>query len=134
MADKEVIKISVEEFSRIQRFMLLADKESDVYKAMYERYIDLKDILTSSGVNLTEIDRIKEQEAIEITLKDRIKAACDIAGISTTELGKKMGMSQSSISKRLSTGKFTQEEYEKMAEILGCKYISIFEFPDGQRV
>lgn len=60
MADKEVIKISVEEFSRIQRFMLLADKESDVYKAMYERYIDLKDILTSSGVNLTEIDRIKE--------------------------------------------------------------------------
>lgn len=60
MTDKEVIKISVEEFSRIQRFMLLADKESDVYKAMYERYIDLKTILTSSGVNLTEIDRIKE--------------------------------------------------------------------------
>lgn len=60
MTDKEVIKISVEEFSRIQRFMLLADKESDVYKAMYERYIDLKAILTSSGVNLTEIDRIKE--------------------------------------------------------------------------
>ncbi len=60
MTDKEVIKISVEEFSRIQRFMLLADKESDVYKAMHERYIDLKAILTSSGVNLTEIDRIKE--------------------------------------------------------------------------
>ena len=60
MTDKEVIKISVEEFSRIQRFMLLADQESDVYKAMHERYIDLKAILTSSGVNLTEIDRIKE--------------------------------------------------------------------------
>lgn len=25
-----------------------------------ERYIDLKVILTSSGINLTEIDRIKE--------------------------------------------------------------------------
>jgi len=60
MTEKEMIKISVEEFSRIQRFMLLADKESDVYKAMHERYIDLKAILTSSGVNLTEIDRIKE--------------------------------------------------------------------------
>ncbi len=59
MTDKEMIKISVEEFSRIQRFMLLAEKDSDVYKAMYERYVDLKAILTSSGVNLTEIDRIK---------------------------------------------------------------------------
>lgn len=39
--------------------MMLADKESDVYKAMYERYNDLKAILTSAGVNLTDIDRIK---------------------------------------------------------------------------
>lgn len=39
--------------------MLLADKESEVYKALKERYIDLKVILTTSGVNLTEIDRIK---------------------------------------------------------------------------
>lgn len=59
MTEKEMLKVSVEEFSRIQRFMMLADKDSEVYKAMKERYIDLKDILTSSGVNLTEIDRIK---------------------------------------------------------------------------
>lgn len=60
MPEKEMLKISVEEFSRIQRYMMLADKESDVYKAMKERYIDLKVILTASGINLTEIDRIKE--------------------------------------------------------------------------
>lgn len=59
MTEKEMLKISVEEFSRIQRYMVLADKESDVYKALKERYIDLKVILTASGVNLTEIDRIK---------------------------------------------------------------------------
>lgn len=59
MTEKEMLKVSVEEFSRIQRFMMLADKDSEVYKAMKERYIDLKVILTSSGVNLTEIDRIK---------------------------------------------------------------------------
>lgn len=59
MTEKEMLKISVEEFSRIQRYMLLADKESEVYKALKERYIDLKVILTTSGVNLTEIDRIK---------------------------------------------------------------------------
>jgi len=40
--------------------MITAGKESEVYKQMKERYIDLKVILTSSGINLTEIDRIKE--------------------------------------------------------------------------
>lgn len=60
MTEGEMLKISIEEFSRIQRYMLLADKESEVYKAMKDRYIDLKVILTASGVNLTEIDRIKE--------------------------------------------------------------------------
>lgn len=59
MTEGEMLKLLVEEFSRIQRYMLLADKESEVYKAIKERYIDLKVILSSLGVNLTEIDRIK---------------------------------------------------------------------------
>lgn len=61
MSEKEMLKISVEEFSRLQRYMMMiTDKEMDVYKAMKERYIDLKVILTASGINITEIDRIKE--------------------------------------------------------------------------
>ena len=60
VSDKEMIKVSVEEFSRLQRYMILADKESDTYKAMYERYVELKVILTSFGVNLTELDRVKQ--------------------------------------------------------------------------
>ena len=60
MTDKEMMKVSVEEFSRLQRYMILADKESDTYKAMYERYVELKVILTSFGVNLTELDRVKQ--------------------------------------------------------------------------
>lgn len=55
-----MLKVSVEEFSRIQRYMLLADKDSAVYKELKERYIDLKVILTASGIDLTQIDRIKE--------------------------------------------------------------------------
>lgn len=55
-----MLKLSVEEYSRLQSYMLLADKESDAYKAMKVRYIELKVILTASGVNLTELDRIKE--------------------------------------------------------------------------
>ena len=60
MTEGEMLKLTVEEFSRIQRYMSLAEKNSEVYKAMKERYIDLKVILSSSGVNMTELDRIKE--------------------------------------------------------------------------
>ena len=60
MTEKEMLKLSVEEFSRLQSYMLLADKQSDIYKAMKIRYIELKVILTSSGINLSELDRIKE--------------------------------------------------------------------------
>ena len=51
---------NVEEFSRLQSYMLLAEKGSETYNAMKVRYTELKIILTSSGVNLTELDRIKE--------------------------------------------------------------------------
>ena len=71
---------------------------------------------------------------IQIDTKQKIETACKIAGITVTELGARMGMSQASISKRLTTGKFTQAEYEKMAQIMGCEYNSIFIFPDGNKV
>ena len=60
MSDKEMMKITIEEFSRLQDYMIACDKDSDAYKLMKTRYNDLKAILTSSGVNLTDIDRIKE--------------------------------------------------------------------------
>ena len=54
MTEKEQMQKNVEEFDRLQRFMTLVDdKESNVYKAMKERYITLKVILTASGINLT---------------------------------------------------------------------------------
>ncbi len=60
MTEKEMLKMTVEEFSRVQNYMLLSEKGSEAYKLMRERYIELKVILTISGVNLTELDRIKE--------------------------------------------------------------------------
>ena len=60
MDDKEMLMTSVEEFSRVQRYMKLSDKNSEAYAEMKERYIELKIILTASGINLTELDRIKE--------------------------------------------------------------------------
>lgn len=60
MTEKEMLKISVEEFSRVQDYMVDTDKESAAYKKMKRRYTELKVILTVSGVNLTDLDIIKE--------------------------------------------------------------------------
>ncbi len=60
MTEKEMLKISIEEFSRLQDYMISCEKNSDVYKKMKRRYIELKVILMSSGVNLTELDILKE--------------------------------------------------------------------------
>ncbi len=39
--------------------MLLADKESEEYQSLKKRYVDLKAILTVSGVSLTKIGWVK---------------------------------------------------------------------------
>lgn len=71
---------------------------------------------------------------IHIALQQRVKAACELAGMSLTELAEKLGMSQQNFSKRLKVGKFTQEELEEIAKALGANYISVFEFPNGTRI
>ena len=60
MTEGDMLKISVEEFSRLQDYMIDTDKELAAYKKMKRRYIELKVILSSSGVDLTERDMIKE--------------------------------------------------------------------------
>ena len=60
MTEKEMMQKNIEEFSRLQDYMVDSDKESTAYKKMKKRYIELKVILTASGINLTELDFIKE--------------------------------------------------------------------------
>ncbi|EOS22273.1 MAG: hypothetical protein HFH79_14800 [Lachnospiraceae bacterium] len=60
MSDKELMQKNIEEFARLQDYMIDTEKESAAYRKMKRRYIELKVILTSSGVNLTELDIIKE--------------------------------------------------------------------------
>lgn len=57
---EELRQRNVEEFSRIQNYMMLSEKDSPAYKAMKMRYVELKVILSGSGTNLTELDIIKE--------------------------------------------------------------------------
>lgn len=58
----ELTAYTIERFERIQRHMLLAKKESaaETYDSLRREYIYLKAILSTAGVNLTELDEIKE--------------------------------------------------------------------------
>lgn len=62
MSKEEIMKNAMEEFRKIQKYMLLARKEKAVetYAELKEEYLILKALLNNLGVNLTDIDRIKE--------------------------------------------------------------------------
>lgn len=58
----EIIKAAIDDFEDIQKYMLLARKEnaSETYAELKTKYLSLKAMLTIAGVNLTDIDKIKE--------------------------------------------------------------------------
>ena len=60
MNNVELIIFSVEEFSRLQTYMQAIEKTSKAYELMKVRYIELKVILQASGVNVNDIDILKE--------------------------------------------------------------------------
>lgn len=57
-----IIKNAMDEFRDIQEYMALARKEKAVetYAKLKDKYFLLKALLTSLGVNLTDIDKMKE--------------------------------------------------------------------------
>ncbi len=58
----EIAKAAIEDFKKIQKYMQLAKKENatETYAELKEEYISLKAILNIAGVNLSELDKIKE--------------------------------------------------------------------------
>ena len=58
----EITKTALDDFAKVQRRMVLAKKENapETYADLKEEYILLKVLLNTAGVNLTEIDYIKE--------------------------------------------------------------------------
>lgn len=60
--DIEVAKDAIEQFQKIQKHMLIAKEENatKTYDSLKDDYLSLKAILNVAGVNLTDIDKIKE--------------------------------------------------------------------------
>jgi hypothetical protein len=58
----EIVKTAIDDFAKVQRRMILAKKENapETYTDLKEEYISLKALLNIAGVNLNELDKIKE--------------------------------------------------------------------------
>ncbi len=58
----EIAKTTIDDFREIQRYMTIAKKENatGTYAELKKKYISLKALLNVLGVNLTDIDEIKE--------------------------------------------------------------------------
>lgn len=58
----EVVKYTIEQFQKVQKHMLIAKEENatKTYESLKDDYLSLKAILNVAGVNLTDIDKIKE--------------------------------------------------------------------------
>lgn len=58
----DVTKAALDDFKKIQEYMLSARKENatETYAILKKEYLTIKALLQVSGVNLTDIDEIKE--------------------------------------------------------------------------
>ncbi len=62
MNNGEIIQRGIEDFREVQRYMALAKKENamETYTELRKKYTSLKALLNSLGVNMSDIDEIKE--------------------------------------------------------------------------
>lgn len=57
-----ITKAAIDDFKEVQEYMALAKKENatETYAKLKRKYLSLKAVLNVAGVNLTDIDEIKE--------------------------------------------------------------------------
>lgn len=69
-----------------------------------------------------------------MTAKQIIQMGVAYCGITKSELARRLDWSPQLLNKRLSTGKFSVEEWEKIAKALGATPRIGFLFPDGREI
>lgn len=69
-----------------------------------------------------------------MTARQIVEMALAYCGITNAELARRLGWSPQLLNKRLNTGKFTVEEWGKIAAALGAKAKVGFLFPDGREI
>ena len=64
----------------------------------------------------------------------KVRLACTLAGVSVSELARRIGTTPQNMSQRLKVGRFSAEELERIAAALGAEFRLEFIFPDGSKV
>ena len=60
--------------------------------------------------------------------------ACAYLGISEAELARRIDTSPQAFSQRMKTGKWSDDDLEKIATALGLELVLEFRFPDGTKI
>lgn len=66
-----------------------------------------------------------------MTVEQKIKMALSYAGISQSELARRIGTSPSNLNQKVKRNTLTKEEMEQIAEALGGSWRAEFVFKDG---
>lgn len=69
-----------------------------------------------------------------MNFKEKVKTVCAATGKTITNIADDFGIFPSSMSSRLSSGKFSIEERQRIADVLGCKYVCKMCFEDGKEI
>lgn len=69
-----------------------------------------------------------------MTAKQVIEMALAYQGITNSEFARRLGWSPQLLNKRLTTGKFTVDEWDLIGKALGAKSRVGFIFPDGKEI
>ena len=69
-----------------------------------------------------------------MTNAQKIRMALAYVRMSEAELARRLNTSPQAFNQRMKTDKFSSNELEEMAKILGAKYLAYFEFPDGTKI
>lgn len=69
-----------------------------------------------------------------MTARQVVEMAVAYCGITNSELARRLDWSPQLLNKRLNTGKFTVEEWDRIGEALGAEAKVTFRFPDGTEI
>lgn len=69
-----------------------------------------------------------------LTITEKIGMALARRGLRPSDLARAWPCSPQNMIQRIKRGSFSNEEMQKIADIIGCEWIAEFRFPDGTRI
>ena len=69
-----------------------------------------------------------------ISIEKKIAMALAYAGMTQAELARKMGQTPANFNQKIKRNTLRLEDLDKIAEIIGCKWVCQFQFDDGTAI